>query len=218
MKKGLMITVAAFSAIYATAQLEWEADFIRLGAHPLQEKMQVEFRYRNPGNQSVEMIRVDSSCGCLVPQKGPRTIAPGESGSITAEFMLRGRSGKQKKHILVTTDRNTQVPYRLDIEVNIPDSYLPSVKRVIWERAEAYESRTVRLTNHYHEPINLIEVLPSIGTLRTELKTVKPGFEYDLIITPDPGVKNLRGFIRLKPEPLSGEHKTRDFKVYVFVR
>ncbi|QBG49052.1 DUF1573 domain-containing protein [Verrucomicrobia bacterium S94] len=218
MKTGLIISLVAFYAVRVVAQLEWDQEFIRLKAHPLQEKMQIEFNYRNVGDQPVKIVRMDSSCGCLVPQKGPRTVAPGESGSITAEFMLRGRSGKQKKHILVTTDRNAQVPYRLDIEVDIPGSYLPSVKRVIWERAETYESRTVRLTNHYHEPINLIEVLPSIGTLRTELKTVKPGFEYDLTITPEPGVKNLRAFIRLKPEPLSEMQKPRDFKVYVFVR
>lgn len=217
MKTRFMI-IAAWAVLPVAAQLEWERESVRMSAHPLQEKMQVAFNYRNAGEQPVKILRTESSCGCLVPQTGERIVAPGASGSVTAEFLLRGRSGKQKKHILVTTDRNKQVPYRLDMEVNIPDSYLPSIRRVIWERAESYEPRTVRLTNHYPEPINLVEVLPSIGTLRTELKTVKPGFEYDLIITPDAGVENLRGFIRLRPEALSGGDKTRDFKVYVFVR
>lgn len=200
------------------AELKWEKEHIRLKAHPLQEVMQGSFSYVNSGSDAIEIVKIDSSCGCLVPQSGKRVVKPGEKGVLDVEFSLRGRSGTQKKYILVSTSANPKVPFRLNIEVDIPDSYLPSIRRVIWERAASYEPQTVRLTNHYHEPILLEEILPSIGTIKATLVPIKPGFEYDLIITPDPGAENLRGFIRLKPKVPAGMKSAKDFKVYVFVK
>lgn len=216
----LWISIAAFSLMecFSLASLQWEQELIRLKVHPLQEVIGAEFRYTNTGQKPVEIIKIDSSCGCLVPTSGKQTVPPGASGGIEVEFLLRGRSGKQKKQVLVTTDNNINVPYHLDLAVDIPESYLPSVKRVVWERADTYKPQTVRLINHFNQPIELVEALPTIGTLKVELIPVKPGFEYDLIITPNAGVENLRAFIRVKPKAPPGLKSAKDFKVYVFVK
>lgn len=216
-----IIRATAFFSIMALisqASLQWEREIVHLQAHPLQETIKTGFNYTNTGSAPVKITKIDSSCGCLVAEKSNRTVQPGESGTLGVEFLLRGRSGKQKKHILVKTDEAAKKPFRLDVEVDIPESYIPSIQRVVWSRSEEYEPQKVKLVNHFAEPIELVEVFPSIGTLKTELVTLKPGFEYELTIHPDPGVENLRAFIRLKPKPLTGTDKTKDFKVYVFVK
>ncbi|MDF7798486.1 DUF1573 domain-containing protein [Pontiellaceae bacterium B1224] len=200
------------------AGLRWEEERIKTQVHPLQESVELHFAYENVGDEAVEIVKIDSSCGCLVPRSGKRTVQPGERGTVEVSFSLRGRTGTQKKYVQVYTADSSKRPYRLDLEVEIPESYVPSVRRVIWDRAETYEPQTVILTNHYAEAIELIEAVPSFGTISAELEPVQPGREYALKIIPAPGMENFRGYIRLRPKPLAGEKGTKEFKVYVFIR
>ncbi|MDF7807496.1 DUF1573 domain-containing protein [Pontiellaceae bacterium B12219] len=202
----------------AWADLRWAQERISQQVHPLQESVDLQFTYANEGDEPVEIVRIESSCGCMVPRSGKRTVMPGATGTVEVSFSLRGRTGTQKKYVQVYTADSTKRPYRLDVEVNIPESYVPSVKRVIWDRAAQYEPQTVILTNHYAEAIELVEAVPSLGTLQAELTAVQPGREYALKISPAPGMENFRGYIRLRPEPLDGETRPKEFKVYVFIR
>lgn len=189
-----------------------------MSVHALQLSAKACFEFTNAGTEPVEILSVRPSCGCLVPKMGKTVYEPGESGSIEVDFLLRGRTGKQKKHVMVTTSANRDAPYRLTVSADIPEAYTVSAKRLMWERAAEYEPLTCKLINKAEQPIELGEILPTMPRIKAELKCVKPGFEYDLVVTPDPGVENIRAYIQVKTVPPEGMDQSKDFKVYVFVK
>lgn len=200
------------------AALEWEKEEQTLSVHPLQLMASACFPFKNVGTEPVEIIKANASCGCLVPTLSKKTFAPGESGKIDVQFLLRGRTGKQRKHVMVTTSANPTVPYRLTLSVDIPDSYIPSSKRLIWERTPVHAPQTCRLVNKSGTPIKLGEVQPTVTCIKAELKPIKSGYEYDLIVTPDPGIENLRAYITIKTIPPVGMKEAKDYKVYIFIK
>lgn len=65
------------------------------------------FTIENRGNVDLHITGVRASCGCTVPRKlteEEKTLAPGASLEIEAVFDTKGRTGKQRKNITVTSD------------------------------------------------------------------------------------------------------------------
>ena len=201
----------------ASAKLQWENDELILQVHPAAWSKEVRFVFTNGGTNAVDITRLDSSCGCLVPGIGKKHYEAGESGEIHARLLLSGRSGQVRKHIQVYTSEGTE-PYRLDIHAEVPEGYVPSTRRLIWERSPHYESQSCTLVNRFTEPLKLVEAVPSLERIKVQLVPVRPGFEYKLTLTPDDGVADLRGFVRVRMARPQGMERARDYKVYFFIK
>jgi hypothetical protein len=75
----LIMSAAARADLYVPAPI-FDAGEVRAGA-PLSH----EFTFRNRGPDAVEIINLESSCGCLTPRLEKRRYEPGERGSIGLE-------------------------------------------------------------------------------------------------------------------------------------
>jgi len=62
-------------------QPRFDAGVVRTGT-PLAQK----FAFTNRGSQTVEVLEVRSSCGCLTPKLEPRVYRPGEEGALRVEI------------------------------------------------------------------------------------------------------------------------------------
>jgi hypothetical protein len=69
------------------------------------DKVEHTFRFTNTGNQPLVITNVEVTCGCTTPKGWPRDpIAPGEAGEITVAFNSKGKSGKQNKVVVITSN------------------------------------------------------------------------------------------------------------------
>ena len=72
------------------------------------EKVRLVFELMNTGDADLLVQNVKPSCGCTTPNYDKKPIRPGKKGKIEVEFDTSGRTGKQRKTVMVTT--NTEPP------------------------------------------------------------------------------------------------------------
>lgn len=87
------------------------------------EKVSFSFRFTNTGQAPLLISRVNSSCGCTVPEYTSKPLSPGETGVISVAFDSRGRRGTQTQTVKVVA--NTQpniIPLTIRAEVITPET------------------------------------------------------------------------------------------------
>ena len=72
------------------------------------EKVTFVYEVLNTGKENLLLQSVRPSCGCTTPKYDKQPIRPGKKGSIEVAFDTKGRTGNQRKTILVIT--NTEPP------------------------------------------------------------------------------------------------------------
>ena len=68
------------------------------------EQTSYDFKFRNTGNKNLIIQKVETSCGCTVPEYDRSPVSPNGTGSIRVRFDSNGKSGTQYKTIKVTTN------------------------------------------------------------------------------------------------------------------
>jgi Protein of unknown function (DUF1573) len=68
--------------------------------------LEVSYRFKNSGSKPLVIESVNASCGCTVPERPEKPIAPGEEGIIKAKFDSKGRVGTNAKTLTVLANVN----------------------------------------------------------------------------------------------------------------
>lgn len=68
------------------------------------EQISTVFSFTNTGDAELVIQKVQTSCGCTVPQYEKAPVAPGERGEIRVRFDSDGKEGTQYKTIKVSTN------------------------------------------------------------------------------------------------------------------
>jgi hypothetical protein len=68
------------------------------------DKVAHSFTFKNIGNKPLIITDAHASCGCTVPEKPEKPIAPGEIGEIKVVFNSSGKQGHQEKNITVNSN------------------------------------------------------------------------------------------------------------------
>ena len=82
------------------------------------KKYNCQFEFKNVGDAQLKIAKIQSTCGCTVPQLKKKIYAPGESGTVHVAFRTPTRAGKtskrlyilsnDKKSLLILNKRNDQ--------------------------------------------------------------------------------------------------------------
>lgn len=97
---------------------------INLGNINLSDKPTFSFDLKNKGNQSIEVARIYTSCGCtsvISPEKG-FVVKPGNSGKITVQFdpSSMHKKGDDVYHeIYILTTKPTEKEYLVKMKGKI---------------------------------------------------------------------------------------------------
>jgi hypothetical protein len=81
--------------------------------------VEVSYRFKNSGNKTLIIEDVSAGCGCTVPEKPEKPIAPGEEGVIRAKFDSKGRAGTNNKYVTVTANTSPSKQQILQFTVNV---------------------------------------------------------------------------------------------------
>lgn len=120
--KLLLITILVpllVVSLTAKAKIQFEATEVSFGEIDSGKIVDLEFKFKNVGDEVLIIKNISASCGCTATQLKKREYKPGESGVLPVQFNSRGYNGKVTKNITISTNDEEQVYTRLDITGNI---------------------------------------------------------------------------------------------------
>lgn len=98
-----------------------------------------QFKFSNQGQGVLKIKRIQSTCGCTVPQLKKKTYLPGESGTISVTFRPGQRSGHINKHLYILSNdkQNPRAPLTIKANVVRKINYTPRRFRLRLDRENA---------------------------------------------------------------------------------
>lgn len=82
-----------------------------------------EFKFKNTGTATLEIDRVQSTCGCTVPELAKKDYAPGEEGVVKVSFHAPSTKSKTTKHLyIISNDPETpraELTIKADVTVKV---------------------------------------------------------------------------------------------------
>jgi hypothetical protein len=85
----------------AYTSIEWlDPKTKDLGVLTKDQTIEISYRYKNSGNKNLVFENVWAQCGCTIPEKPEKPVAPGEEGVLKAKYNGTG-SGVISKAIYI---------------------------------------------------------------------------------------------------------------------
>jgi hypothetical protein len=181
------------------AQLKWETRLVEFKAEIGQTNFVAHFPFKNVGDKEVTIEDIKLSCTCTSAELAKKTYLPKEGGELIANFNFAGRTGSQATYLVVKT--NLEPSTRLDIKGQVPNVLSISPKFLRWEIGKGLTPQTATVQIKEAGPINITSVQSSIPEFVAELKVIKPGFEYEVVITPTDTSKKSTATISFDGDP-----------------
>jgi hypothetical protein len=101
--------------------LEWiDPVNTNLGKLVKGQSVEVSFRFKNTGDKQLVITDVSAGCGCTIPEKPEKPIAPGEEGVIRARYDGSG-GGHITKSIFVKANTTPATDFTLTFEGDIKE-------------------------------------------------------------------------------------------------
>jgi len=104
---------------YEGPHLSFELNVVDFGEMEQQEEQTREVGFRNTGNETLEIKKVKSSCGCTAATPTDKIIDPGETGILNVTFKSGKSQGEVEKVISVTTNDSLNPIARLPVKAYI---------------------------------------------------------------------------------------------------
>lgn len=101
---GISVAVNAQSK---PADFKFEKETHDFGKIPVNKPATFEFKYTNIGDQPLIITKVETTCGCTVPEYTQIPVKKGESGSIKVTYNPTGGALPFSKSITITSNAKT---------------------------------------------------------------------------------------------------------------
>ena len=153
------------------------------------EQVKYTFIVSNAGDQPLIISNVAPGCHCTTAGNWAHQVEPGQTGEIPIKFDSGSFRGDVTKTITVTSNSKLQPnqtlilrgSVRKAIEISPQFAYM-----VVMPDAPSNSTTVVHITDQLDEPITLSDPTSATRSFKAELKTVKPGKEFELTITTVP--------------------------------
>ena len=111
----LLLTVT----LAASAKITFEKTELDFGELESGKVVDMEYKFKNTGDETLIIKNISSSCGCTVTKVEKKEYKPGEEGTIPVKFFSRGYNGKIVKTITVSSNDPDNVYTRLKVMGNV---------------------------------------------------------------------------------------------------
>ena len=214
-----MLAVMAAGTVVCPAQLVFEKALKELTVSPDTDTAAVDFPF-TVGPKGAEILEFDAPCTCLeakISGNGKLVWKPGEKGVVKGLFSMGNLKGKTDKMIVLRMKSPTAPLVKLTLRLDIPELLvITPAPTLFWEQGGKVESKTFKLKVNHDEPINIADTSGTNENFAFELKTVKEGWEYDLVVTPTTLVNRAFGLIRIRTDSKFTKHQR--YQCFVVVR
>lgn len=166
---------------------------------PDQDTLSVEFPFVVRGESPVTIKQYRAACSCLSAEitDGRLTWKPGEKGVVRGNFKLGTLKGKIEKKIVLQIEGEA-APLVLTTRLEIPHLFQMEPPTLFWDLDGEGGTQNFRIRVNHDAPINVLEVTCTNDQFKHELKVIKPGWEYEVRVTPVHVKERAFGLLRLK--------------------
>ena len=178
--------------------LSYSPEVFKIHAKPAEDVVTARYEVKNSGNKTVRIINLEPTCHCLDARASGDQIAPGATVIVEADFSLEKLVGISEKMIIVHTDDPDASEIRLGVQVQVDPIYSIEPLTLDWKVGEDPKPKEIVFKVVRDEPIKIEDVQHSRESVFTvEVRTIEPGREYRLVLTPNSTEKELLGFVKV---------------------
>lgn len=213
-KPFCLTTILLFSTLFSISQIPKTTLEVDKRYHDFGKikedggKVRAVFTFKNTGTTNLLILNAEPSCGCTVGEWTKDSIAPGETGIVTAIFDPKNMMGIIDKTLGIYTNAKYAKVVVLELRGEViprdrtmDDIFPYRVGNMMFDKETAdlgevlhnkKDSAFIVMYNdgQYPVKINNISSLPEGCKIRPEKKTIEPGEEVRLYITVDGNVFN----------------------------
>lgn len=194
------VAASAVSLFGADAPASVNADAPRIEfAEPVHDfgeitsgaKVTHSFEFSNTGSSTLEITKVNTSCGCTTAGEWDRVLEPGQKGAIPIEFNSGSFSGNIMKTVTVLSNDPERSTVVLQIKGNIWTPIEITPRSVVFQYdsgSPTGETKVIKIRNNLDTPLVLSAPEWKQEAFKVELEELKPGKEFALNITTLPPV------------------------------
>lgn len=164
------------------------------------ESVTLSYKFKITGDKPVKIEALDVSCGCLEATSEKSLYQPGEKGEVKIVMKLGAFEGEVNKPTTVTTNDPVNPSIQLDSLITIPKIYDFSPLTTVWQIGEAPNPKVVKIKVMGKDPINILKTSCTRENTTAEVKVIKPGFEYEITLSPKTTEKPELGLISLETD------------------
>jgi hypothetical protein len=177
---------AAKSSAAGTPKIQFADTTYDFGKAKPTDAVKHDFVFTNVGNALLEITDVRPGCGCTTAGEWTKQVEPGKTGKIPIQFNPSSFTGPVGKSVTLSCNDPTQPAVLLQIrgsvwrpiEVNPNFAYFYPT-----EGTETNETKVVRIVNNLEDPLQLSEPEWTNPAFKAELKTIRPGKEFEVRVT-----------------------------------
>ncbi|MCP5536939.1 MAG: DUF1573 domain-containing protein [Akkermansiaceae bacterium] len=188
----------------ARAGLTFEKTRIEITAAPDAKQVTVPYTFENKTDRTITIARYDSACSCLSAKVkgGKLEYKPGEKGELKVDFALGSFSGLVEKTVLLwTAEDGEETPSSvLTVALTIPVLFEVTPKTVFWDQNGGKQAKVVKLKVNNSQPIRILNHSGTNDNFSYELKTIRDGWEYELVVSPKDVSLPAFGMIKLSTD------------------
>lgn len=208
-----------WAGVVHAAGLSFEETVQDVRLKPDAEQVDVAFPFENKTNQPVTIKRIEKSCAsCLQATVDGNKMAyqPGEKGVVRLTFGAGTYSGTVEKStiIWIETASSPASAIELKVRLHIPELLRMEPKTTVWFLGDKPETRTITLKVDHDQPIRITAISASSEMFKAELRTIKDGAEYEVLLTPAQTERPAIGIVRIQTDcPVKRHQQIQAFGV-----
>ena len=207
----LVMAVLAAGVAALPARLAFEKSLIERTVRPDQEVVSVDFAFKVVGDAVVEIAEYDAPCSCLeakISDNGKLRWNPGESGVVKGVFNLGTFTGTVNKMIVLRMKGEAKPSVKLTLRLHIPEILkITPARSIFWDQGGKAETKVFKISVDSEEPVKIVDVSGTNEQFGIELKTLKDGWEYELVVTPKTVDERAFGLIRIRTDSKYKKHQ-----------
>ena len=194
------LSLASVSSL--SAEMVFDSKLVELKIGVDEQTATAEFPFVIKGKDT-EIKDYDAPCSCLkakiFPLNNDRSTKKkwkvGETGKVIGKFSLGNFKGSIDKGIKLNF-LNGEESSTLTVRVQIPVLFNIEPPTQQWNVGGGTEPKTYKFTVNHSEPIHILEHSGTSEQFPYELKKIKDGWEYEVIVTPTQDKTAGMGIIR----------------------
>lgn len=166
------------------AGLVFDQDPLQINPKPEDEEIEQTFTFKNTGDKAIRVTGLESSCSCLEASLDKAVYEPGEKGTGKAKFKISSFVGKHEKFLHIYTDDPKEPDTVMTAVIDVPALVEIEPKLLQWVMGEKTDAKEFTVKINGPDPMKVTNVSSTRETFGAEVKEVKPGREYRLIVKP----------------------------------
>jgi hypothetical protein len=199
----LLVPVVALAAAAPAMALEWKTTLVEVAAEPFQPAVDLVYEFRNAGNRPVAVGDIQTSCHCISAAADKRVYQPGETGHLTAHFVVADRFGLYERTISVVSDDTAEAQH-LTARISVPDIAVVTPRSLEWSVGAAGDDQSVEIRAGAGLTVDFTEATPTNNNFTVRLEPVEAGHLYRLHVIPRSTATVANAAIRVHGREKSG--------------